>query len=179
MLTAHITTSIGWCGALAVFLAHALIGVLFKLVLTAVATIVLLSKLGPIGLLADAASNATFSSSDLVGIRTSLTLHAAAGLVVLLAAIILAIYKPAGLVRREPLASGTAYALPLCSDPAAACMLQRASVKTHAPSSVKRKTAPAPSSDSPETQPPWRCAILRTIARPMPVPANSCAACSR
>ncbi|TWO63321.1 hypothetical protein FN976_28550, partial [Caenimonas sedimenti] len=103
MLTAHITSSVGWCGALAVFLAHALVGlvskedqvvramsiamgvtawlvimplslatlatgltqalgtawgllrhywVLFKLLLTAVATVVLLLKLGPISVLA-------------------------------------------------------------------------------------------------------------------------------
>lgn len=164
ILTAHITASIGWCGALAVFLAHALVGllsqqeqmaratsiamgltawlvimplslatlvtgltqalgtawglvrhywVLFKLVLTAVATIVLLLKLGPISVLADAASNATFSSSDLIGLRTSLTLHAAAGLVVLLAAAVLAIYKPAGLIRKDPEDSAIPYVFPL------------------------------------------------------------------
>jgi hypothetical protein len=157
MLTAHVTTSIGWCGALAVFLAHSLVAltsrddqvvramsiamgltawlvivplsvatlvtgltqalgtawglvrhywVVFKLVLTSVATIVLLLKLGPISALADAAASATFSSSDHIGIRTSLAFHAAAGLVVLLAAAILAIYKPAGLVRNESSASG-------------------------------------------------------------------------
>jgi hypothetical protein len=152
MLTAHITSSVGWCGALMVFLAHALVAltspqeqvvramsiamgltawlvimplslatlatgiaqalgtawglvrhywVLFKLILTAVATIVLLLKLGPISSLADAAAAATFSSSDHVGIRTSLALHAAAGLVVLLAAAVLGIYKPAGLVGKQ------------------------------------------------------------------------------
>lgn len=149
VLTAHITTSVGWCGALAVFLAHALVGlvsqeeqvvramslamgltawwvivplslitlvtgltqalgtawgllrhywVLFKLVLTAVATIVLLLKLGPIGLLADTAADAAFSSNDLVGLRTSLALHAAGGVPILLAAAVLGIYKPAGLI---------------------------------------------------------------------------------
>lgn len=148
MLTAHVTASIGWVGALAVFLAHALAGVvsqdeqlvravslamgltawfvimplslaslatglvqalgsawglvrhywvLFKLVLTAVATIVLLLKLGPINSLAHAAAQATFSSADSVGLRTSLMVHAAGGLVVLLAAAVLGIYKPAGL----------------------------------------------------------------------------------
>ncbi|MBA3772774.1 MAG: hypothetical protein H0X13_09905 [Ramlibacter sp.] len=164
LLTAHVTTSVGWCGALAVFLAHALVAVmsreeqivramsiamgltawlvimplslatlvtgltqalgtawgllrhywvLFKLLLTAVATVVLLLKLGPISMLAEAAGKATFSSSDLVGLRTSLALHAAAGLVVLLAAVVLAIYKPAGLVRKGPLASGAILVLPL------------------------------------------------------------------
>jgi ABC-type nickel/cobalt efflux system permease component RcnA len=65
----------------------------------------LLLKLGPISALADAAASATFSGSDHIGIRTSLAFHAAAGLVVLLAAAVLAIYKPAGLVRNEPSAA--------------------------------------------------------------------------
>lgn len=146
-LTAHVSTSVGWVGALAVFLAHAVASVIsqddqmvraaslamgltawfvilplsfatvitgivqalgtawglfrhywivFKLLLTAVATIVLLLKLGPISTLADAAAQATFSSGDLMGSRTSLTVHAAGGLVVLLAAATLAIYKPRG-----------------------------------------------------------------------------------
>lgn len=149
-LTAHVTTSVGWLGALAVFLAHALAGsisqepqivraaalamalsawfvilplsvaslvtgliqalgtawglfrhywVLFKLLLTAVATIVLLLKLQPISTLADAAAESTFSSGDLVGLRTSLLVHAAGGLLVLLAAATLAVYKPAGRTR--------------------------------------------------------------------------------
>jgi hypothetical protein len=149
-LTAHITSSVGWLGALAVFLAHALASamsqdaqivraaslamalsawfvifplsvaslvtglvqalgtawglfrhywVLFKLVLTAVATLVLLLKLQPISALADAAAQTTFSSSDLVGLRTSLLVHAAGGLLVLLAAATLAVYKPAGTTR--------------------------------------------------------------------------------
>ncbi|WP_186511274.1 hypothetical protein, partial [Caenimonas sedimenti] len=96
--------------------------VLFKLLLTAVATVVLLLKLGPISVLAGAAGSATFSGSDLLGLRTSLTLHAAAGLVVLLAAVGLAIYKPAGLVRKVPLGSGTAYAIPLWVKVVGACI---------------------------------------------------------
>jgi len=149
-LTAHVTTSVGWLGALAVFLAHALASsisqdeqmvraaslamgltawfvilplslaslttglvqalgtawglfrhywILFKLLLTAVATIVLLLKLGPISYLADAATRTTFSSADLIGLRTSLTVHAGGGLLVLLAAPTLAIYKPQGMTR--------------------------------------------------------------------------------
>ncbi|MGH7966180.1 MAG: hypothetical protein ACRERD_30890, partial [Candidatus Binatia bacterium] len=148
MLTAHVTTSVGWIGALAVFLAHALASVysedeqmvratslamgltawfvilplslaslttglvqalgtawglfrhywvLFKFLLTAVATIVLLLKLEPISYLADAAAEVTFSSANLVSLRTSLLIHAAAGLLVLLAAAALAIFKPAGM----------------------------------------------------------------------------------
>lgn len=149
-LTAHVTCSVGWLGALAVFLAHALASlisqdeqmvraaslamgltawvvilplslaslttglvqalgtawglfrhywVLFKLLLTAVATIVLLLKLGPISYLADTAAETTFSSADLIGLRTSIMAHAAGGLLVLLAAVVLAVYKPAGMTR--------------------------------------------------------------------------------
>lgn len=147
-LTAHVTASVGWIGALAVFLAHALAGmmshdeqmvratslamgltawfvilplslaslatglvqavgtawglfqhywILFKLLLTAVATVVLLLKLGPISYLADAAAVTTFSSADLIGLRTSLLIHAGGGLLVLLAAAALAVYKPSGM----------------------------------------------------------------------------------
>jgi uncharacterized membrane-anchored protein len=73
--------------------------VLFKLLLTAVATIVLLLKLGPITYLADVAAETTFSSADLIGLRTSLMAHAAGGLLVLLAVATLAVYKPRGMTR--------------------------------------------------------------------------------
>src|SRR5262249_14267575 len=150
VLTAHITASVGWIGALAVFFAHAIASVVsesdqivraaslamglttwlvimplsiatvvtgvvqalgsawgllqhywivFKLVLTTIATAVLLLKMQPISHLADAAAQTTFSSGDLAGLRTSLTVHAAGGLVVLLTALALAVYKPAGLTR--------------------------------------------------------------------------------
>ena len=148
VLTAHVTASVGWLGALAVFLAHALASLLsedaqmvraaslamgvaawfvilplslaslitglvqalgtswglfrhywifFKLLLTAIATIILLLKLGPISYLADAATKTTFSSADLIGLRTSLMVHAGGGLLVLLAAAALARYKPPGM----------------------------------------------------------------------------------
>ena len=71
--------------------------ILFKLLLTAVATDVLLLKLGPISYLADAAAETTFSSADLIGLRTSLMIHAGGGLLVLLAAAALAVYKPQGM----------------------------------------------------------------------------------
>jgi len=150
MLTSHVTTSVGWLGALAVFLAHALASlfsqdeqmvraaslamdltawfvilplslaslttglvqalstawgllrhywVLFKLLLTAVATIVLLLKLGPISYLAEVAAEKTISSVDLIGLRTSLMVHAAGGLLVLLTVATLAVYKPRGMTR--------------------------------------------------------------------------------
>jgi hypothetical protein len=149
-LTAHVTASVGWLGALAVFFAHALASlisqdeqmvraaslamgltawfvilplslaslttglvqalgtawglfrhywILFKLLLTAVATIVLLLKLGPISHLADVAAEKTFSSADLIGLRTSLVVHAGGGLLVLLTAATLAVYKPQGMTR--------------------------------------------------------------------------------
>ena len=149
-LTAHIAASVGWLGALAVFLAHALASlmsqdeqmgcaaslamgltawfvilplslaslisglvqalgtswglfrhywILFKLLLTAVATIVLLLKLETISYLADVATETTFSSADLIGLRTSLGVHAGGGLLVLLAATTLAVYKPRGMTR--------------------------------------------------------------------------------
>jgi hypothetical protein len=149
-LTAHVSTSVGWLGALAVFLLHAVASlisqdvqmvraaslamgltawfvilplslaslitglvqalgtawglfrhywILFKLLLTAVATIVLLLKLEPISYLADVATETTFSSGDLIGLRTSLMVHAGGGLLVLLAAATLAVYKPPGMTR--------------------------------------------------------------------------------
>ncbi|CAN7761292.1 hypothetical protein LJR084_007191 [Variovorax sp. LjRoot84] len=149
-LTAHVTASVGWLGALAVFFAHTLASmisqdeqmvraaslamdltawfvilplslaslttgliqalgtawglfrhywILFKLLLTAVATGVLLLKLQPISYLADVAAEATFSSADLIGLRTSLVVHTGGGLLVLLAAVTLAVYKPRGMTR--------------------------------------------------------------------------------
>lgn len=71
--------------------------IVFKLLLTAVATFVLLLKMGPISYLAEAATTATFSSADLAGLRMSLMIHAGGGLLVLLAAATLAMYKPKGM----------------------------------------------------------------------------------
>jgi hypothetical protein len=138
-LSIHVIASVGWAGALGVFLAHALAGlfstdeqvvramymamsisawfvilplsvaafatgviqalgtawglirhywIVFKLVMTATATVVLLMKLTPISYLAEMAAQPTFSSTDLLGLRTSTMLHAAVGL---------AILKPRGL----------------------------------------------------------------------------------
>ncbi|MEX0735259.1 MAG: hypothetical protein WD944_03960 [Steroidobacteraceae bacterium] len=149
-LTTHVTASVGWLGALAVFLAHALASlfsqdeqmvravsiamgltawfvilplsltslltgivqalgtawglfrhywVLFKLLLTAVATGVLLLKLRPIRYLADAVTETSFSGADLVDLRTSILVHAVGGLLVLLAVVTLAVYKPKGMTR--------------------------------------------------------------------------------
>lgn len=72
--------------------------VAFKLLLTFVATLVLLLKLGPIAQLADAAALPNFSGADQTGLRLSLVIHAVGGLGVLLCAAVLAIFKPAGLI---------------------------------------------------------------------------------
>lgn len=172
ILTTHVTASVGWLGALGVFLAHALVGlfseddqmvraasiamgvaawfvilplslaslttgliqalgttwglirhywVLFKLVLTALATIILLLKLGPISHLAEASTESAFSGADLIGLRTSVTIHAAGGLLVLMAIVVLAIYKPPGMTwygirkqrRMEHTGAGSALDSPL------------------------------------------------------------------
>ncbi|HVE49350.1 MAG TPA: hypothetical protein VNG69_07000, partial [Casimicrobiaceae bacterium] len=142
--------SIGWVGALAVFFAHALAGlisedeqvrravsvamaiaawfvilplsvtslttglvqalgtawgvfrhywIVIKLFLTAVATIVLLLKLTPISALADAALRGPISTASHGDPQVALLVHAGGGLLMLLAATLLAIYKPHGLTR--------------------------------------------------------------------------------
>lgn len=149
-LTSHVVASVGWAGALAVFLAHAIVSVssqdvqtvraaslamevaawfvilplsiaamatgliqalgtawglfrhywvMAKVLLTLLATTVLLLKLEPIGHLARAAAETTFSVSNLAGLRISLLVHAAGGLLVLLGTAALAIYKPQGLTQ--------------------------------------------------------------------------------
>jgi hypothetical protein len=148
MLTAHLTTSVGWVGALAVFLAHAATGlvsqdvqiiraaclamgitawfvilplsvgsavtgivqalgtawglirhywVLAKLLLTGIATSVLLLKLVPISGLSAAAAEVDFSPAQFAGLRVSLFVHALGGLLVLLTIATVAVYKPSGL----------------------------------------------------------------------------------
>ena len=150
MLTTHVTASVGWVGALGVFLAHAVVSVasadaqrvraaciamglsawlvifplslvslvtgivqalctafglirhywvVFKLVLTIVATAVLLLKLAPISYLADVASQAGSLDPNSMGVRMSLLVHAVGGLAFLLVATMLAIYKPAGVTK--------------------------------------------------------------------------------
>ena len=73
--------------------------VLAKLLLTLVATIVLLFQMGNIGSLADLAAESTLSSEGHRGARTSLIVHAAGGLFVLLLTTVLAVFKPPGLTR--------------------------------------------------------------------------------
>ena len=70
--------------------------VLAKLVLTVVATAVLLLQMSNIEFVRDGAAEATLASTDLRGERTSLIVHAAGGLVVLLMTTVLAVIKPRG-----------------------------------------------------------------------------------
>ena len=160
-LTAHVSASVGWIGAVAGFLALAVAGitskdaqtvraaylameliawfvivplaftslltgfiqslgtnwgllrhywVVAKLSLTVLATIVLLLKMEPISYLAGAAGATTLSSPALRGVRIQLIAHAAGGMLVLLVATILSIFKPWGMTpygRQTPGTSGT------------------------------------------------------------------------
>ena len=75
--------------------------VLFKLLITIVATAVLLLYTQTLAELAAVAASQSPASDELSGLRSaSPVLHAAAGVVLLLAATALAIYKPRGLTRR-------------------------------------------------------------------------------
>lgn len=149
-LTAHVTSSVGWLGAVAVFLVLAVAGltsqnaqtvrgayvameltgwlvlvplslaslltgvvqalgtswgllrhywVLFKLLITVVATVLLLVHMQVAGHVADAAAETNLSGGDLVGMRIQLLADAAVALLVLLVAVILSVYKPRGLTR--------------------------------------------------------------------------------
>ncbi len=146
-LTAHVTTSIGWLGAVAVFLVLAIAGltspnvelvrsayavmgligwivivpfcfaslatgvasslgtswgliryywVVIKLVITVLATVVLLIHMQPITRVANFASGPTWSTSGLQSVRSELVVESAAALLVLLAATALSTYKPQG-----------------------------------------------------------------------------------
>jgi hypothetical protein len=147
-LTAHVASSVGWFGAVAAFLALAVVGltsadpqtiravylvmepvawltlvplafaslltgvvqslgtvwglfrhywVLFKLLITVLATIILLIYMQTFRLMADVARD---PAADLDVVRNaSPALHAALALLALLTAIILAVYKPRGMTR--------------------------------------------------------------------------------
>ena len=73
--------------------------VLIKLLLTSVATVVLLLQLGPIRYLGAAARGAAPPIADLRALGTSMVIHAAGGLLVLMSTTILSVYKPRGLTR--------------------------------------------------------------------------------
>ncbi|MBW5480564.1 hypothetical protein [Streptomyces bambusae] len=162
-LTAHVTSSLGWLGAVAAFLALALAGltsaesqtvrgayvamelvgwwvivpfsvaslvtgvvqslgtvyglvrhywVIAKLLITVVATLLLLVHMQPVGHLADAAARAALAAGELEGMRVQLIADAAAALAVLLVAAGLSVFKPRGVTRygrrrqREQAATG-------------------------------------------------------------------------
>jgi hypothetical protein len=73
--------------------------VLVKLLLTTFATLVLLAKMPLIVYAARRAAETTPSSADLHAAGIQLTIHAAGGLLVLLAITALSVYKPWGLTR--------------------------------------------------------------------------------
>src|SRR5438876_10161750 len=155
-LTTHITSSVGWLGSVAAFLALAIAGltshdppvvraaylamhlttwfvivplslaalltglvdslgtpwglfrhywVVTKLLLTVLATIILLVHTQPIGRVADVAARMDLAASDLRQLRLQLVGDAAAALFVLLVTTTLSVYKPWGMtpygIRRE------------------------------------------------------------------------------
>jgi hypothetical protein len=150
VLTAHVTSSVGWLGAVAGFLALAIAGltnqdtqmvraaylgmellawfvivplafaslltglvqslgtpwglfrhywVLTKLLITVLATIVLLVKMKLIGFAARLAADTTLSHADLRVAGIQLAVHAAGGLLVLLVITTLSVFKPWGRTR--------------------------------------------------------------------------------
>ena len=159
-LTAHVTTSVGWLGAVAGFLVLAVAGltkqddqtvravylamelltwclivplsfasllsgciqglgtswglfrhywVLIKLLMTPLATLVLVVHMQPIQQVAEAARHTFMSHADLGEIRVQIVVDAAAGALLLLVATALSVYKPRGLTaygRRRSVARG-------------------------------------------------------------------------
>lgn len=73
--------------------------VIFKLAIAVTATLMLLLKTGPISDIADLAAETALSVSDLRGLKFSLAGHAVGGLLILLWAAALAVYKPRGATR--------------------------------------------------------------------------------
>ncbi|MCA1611082.1 MAG: hypothetical protein ABR610_08630 [Thermoanaerobaculia bacterium] len=149
-LTAHVTSSVGWLGAVAGFLALAVAGlasqdaqrvraaylameligwlvivplsvaslltgliqalgttwglfrhywVLIKLLITILATVLLVVHMRPTSYVAGVAARMTLSGADLRGLRIQLVADAGAALLVLLVATTLSVYKPRGLTR--------------------------------------------------------------------------------
>lgn len=147
-LTAHVTSSVGWLGAVGGFLALAIAGlvhqdaetaraayiamdltawlvivplsiaslptgllmslgtewglfrhywVVAKLVITVLATLILLAHMQPIGHMADVVRATTLARGELAGLRIQLVADAGAALVALLLATVLSVYKPRGM----------------------------------------------------------------------------------
>ncbi|MEU0350902.1 hypothetical protein ABZ302_29375 [Streptomyces sp. NPDC006237] len=149
-LTAHVTSSVGWLGTVAAFLALAIAGltsqdaqtvrgaylamevtgwfvlvplslaslltgliqalgttwglfrhywVVFKLLITVIATVLLLVHMQVASHVAGVAAETSLSSSDLAGMRIQLVADAGAALLVLLVAAVLSVFKPRGMTR--------------------------------------------------------------------------------
>ncbi|MBY5707611.1 hypothetical protein [Rhizobium leguminosarum] len=73
--------------------------VLVKLLLTLFTLVVLMMQMEGISYMATASAETILLNSDLLGLRRSLVVHAAGGLVVLLATTMLSVYKPRGMTR--------------------------------------------------------------------------------
>lgn len=73
--------------------------VLTKLLLTLLTATILMLQMDGIVHMATVAADTTLSSADLPGLRRSLVVHAAGGLVVLLMTTTLSVYKPSGMTR--------------------------------------------------------------------------------
>ncbi|MGH6834208.1 MAG: hypothetical protein ACREC9_01400 [Methylocella sp.] len=70
-----------------------------KLLLTVIATIVLLLQMKLISYMARVAAESTLSGVDLYGAKVQLVVHAGGGLLVLLVPVALSLYKPWGMTR--------------------------------------------------------------------------------
>ena len=73
--------------------------ILAKLLLTALTVYVLLQQMDGISHMARIAADTTVTGTDLIGLRRSMRLHAAGGLVVLLLLVSISIFKPRGMTR--------------------------------------------------------------------------------
>jgi hypothetical protein len=71
--------------------------VVMKLLLTVLVAVVLLLQMESISCLARFAAETTLADADFLGVRSSLVIHAAGGLLVLLVLVALSAYKPRGL----------------------------------------------------------------------------------
>jgi len=68
----------------------------FKLVITVLATILLLVHMHPVGHLAGVVAGRSLANGELAGLRIQLVADAGAALVALLVAAVLSVYKPRG-----------------------------------------------------------------------------------
>lgn len=104
VLTAHVTTSVGWLGAIVAFLPLAVAGVISRDAQTVrgayLATILLLSYMQTLRFMAGVAAETTGSGAVPAVLRSfTAVLHASLALLALLVATTLAVYKPQGMTR--------------------------------------------------------------------------------